>query len=163
MQPLQMCPLLYPCLPARPLARAQSCLQAEHKRRHSQAMQDGAAPLFIASQNGQVKTVKLFLEHRADPSQAMQDGATPLAVAKFQGHVEVTRLRALDRSSGPNRTVILVLSESSLYTAPSSVDAVLTRVALFLTCAQRQLSRRLVLSVLLVSPTPTYSHLPGPV
>jgi ankyrin repeat protein len=53
-------------------------LLLEHRADPSQATQNGATPLIIASFNGHVEAVKLLLEHRADPSQARKDGATPL-------------------------------------------------------------------------------------
>ena len=43
------------------------------------AMQGGATPLFIASQNGQVEVVlSLVSDARADKDIAMQGGATPI-------------------------------------------------------------------------------------
>ena len=58
------------------------------------AMNDGATPLFIASQEGQLEVAQLLLEANADKEKAvaMIVGATPLFIASQEGHMEVARL-----------------------------------------------------------------------
>ncbi|CAE7938928.1 ASB3, partial [Symbiodinium sp. KB8] len=56
------------------------------------AMLDGATPLFIAAQKGQLEVARLLLEANANMDKAAQDGTTPFFVAASYGQLEVVRL-----------------------------------------------------------------------
>lgn len=49
----------------------------------------GAAPLFMAAQNGHTKIVDLLLRNKADPNKRAPNGATPLLIAAQHGHTEI--------------------------------------------------------------------------
>ena len=53
---------------------------------------DGATPLYTASQKGHVEVVKLLCDAGAAKDQARNDGTTPLFAASQEGHVEVVKL-----------------------------------------------------------------------
>ncbi|EOD14178.1 hypothetical protein EMIHUDRAFT_370914, partial [Emiliania huxleyi CCMP1516] len=53
---------------------------------------NGATPLFMACQEGQLECVRLLLEAGAAIDQAEEQGATPLFAACHQGHLEVAKL-----------------------------------------------------------------------
>ena len=55
---------------------------------HTHAKDDGATPLFIAAQLGQVDAVKLMLIAGADKEAALDDGATSLWIAAKEGHTD---------------------------------------------------------------------------
>ena len=58
----------------------------------NQAENNGATPLFIASQEGHVDVVRqLLLREDADVNLAENNGATPLYIASQEGHVDVVR------------------------------------------------------------------------
>ena len=50
---------------------------------------DGATPLYIASQNGHVKVVEALLTAGADFNQPNKDGVTPFTAASQNGHLKV--------------------------------------------------------------------------
>ena len=52
----------------------------------NQAANDGATPLFIASQEGHAEVVSMLLAKQGvDVNQAMNDGCTPLCIASENG------------------------------------------------------------------------------
>ena len=57
----------------------------EAKAKVNQAKENGATPLFIASQKGKLEVVKVLIEAKAKVNQARGDGATPLYTASQQG------------------------------------------------------------------------------
>ena len=63
---------------------------------------DGATPLFIACQMGQVDAARLLLEKGAAVDRALEDGQTPLIIACKNGHVDAVRL-LLDQGADINR------------------------------------------------------------
>ena len=58
----------------------------------NKAINTGATPLFMASQNGRVEMVRMLLEHGADIDKANNNGITPLMIAEGVGHSEVATL-----------------------------------------------------------------------
>ena len=50
---------------------------------------DGATPLYVASQEGHTDVVAAFVSAGADVNQARDDGARPLHAASTQGHTEL--------------------------------------------------------------------------
>ena len=56
----------------------------------NQATNDGATPLFIASQKGHAEVVSLLLgKEGVDVNQATNNGTTPLYIASQEGHADV--------------------------------------------------------------------------
>ncbi len=75
-------------------------LQSEAKEKEGEKC-GGQTLLFVAAQNGYLKTVKLLLDHGADPNIPDEKGCVPLHVALFAGKKqEVTKLLLL---KGANR------------------------------------------------------------
>ena len=68
------------------------CLLSDAGADKDIAMQGGATPLFIASQQGRQEVVGRLSDARANKDIAMQD-ATPLLIASETGHLEVIRPR----------------------------------------------------------------------
>ena len=56
------------------------------------AINDGATPLFMSTQNGHQEVVKLLLANGAKVDLAMNDGRTALFVSRQNGHQEVAKL-----------------------------------------------------------------------
>jgi ankyrin repeat protein len=52
-------------------------------------MNDGATPLFIASQNGYIDIVRALIAAHAGVDIAANNGATPLSVARWDGHTDI--------------------------------------------------------------------------
>jgi ankyrin repeat protein len=65
--------------------------------------QDGATPLFIASQNGHIHSdvVNILLRNGAGVNVAMNDGTTPLFIASQNGHSDVVNI-LLQNGAGVN-------------------------------------------------------------
>ena len=57
-----------------------------------QMLLDGAAPLFVACQQGHAEVVRLLLEAGADKDKARYDGSTPVLAACTAGHFEIVQL-----------------------------------------------------------------------
>jgi hypothetical protein len=69
----------------------------------NQVMQDGATPLCIAAQSGNVDMVRcLMTELGADVNQAKRDGCTPLYIASEEGNLDVVRC-LVDLSADVNK------------------------------------------------------------
>ena len=56
------------------------------------ASNDGATPLYMAAQKGQLKVLHLLVKATADINKSMNGGVTPLMVAAWQGHADCLRL-----------------------------------------------------------------------
>ena len=56
------------------------------------AKNEGAAPLYVAKQEGHVDVVSVLLEQGADINKGTNEGATPLYMASQEGHVDVVRV-----------------------------------------------------------------------
>ena len=61
-------------------------------RRSAKPRQNGATPLLIASQEGELSCARLLLEAGAVVNQTDEDGATPLFMACQEGHLECVQL-----------------------------------------------------------------------
>ena len=57
-----------------------------------QADEEGATPLLVASQTGEIDCVRLMIAAGAAVNQADSDGFTPLCIACQNGHLECARL-----------------------------------------------------------------------
>ena len=79
----------------------------------TRARQDGATPLFMAAQEGQLEVARLLLNANADTDKATQDGATPFDVAAQRGHLEVLRLLQESNTDKSKRRKISVMRRSS--------------------------------------------------
>ena len=65
----------------------------------NQARNNGATPLFIASQNGHAEVVSMLLAKQGvNVNQAMNGGVTPLSASIKKGHTEVAKLLVLHGS-----------------------------------------------------------------
>ena len=53
---------------------------------------DGVTPLYMASQNGHVDTVKVLIDAGGDINQANHQGSTPLYAASWEGDIEMVQL-----------------------------------------------------------------------
>lgn len=54
--------------------------------------ENGASPLYVASEKGHTTTVQLLLANNARVDQAANDGVTPLWIACQEGHIDVVKL-----------------------------------------------------------------------
>jgi ankyrin repeat protein len=70
----------------------------------NKAMNDGATPLLVASQNGHVDVVRILIGRGADINKADNDGVTPLWIASLNGHVEVVSILA-ERGADINKAM----------------------------------------------------------
>ena len=64
------------------------CL-VEHGVDKDKAKNDGASPLYIATQNGHLPLVKYLVEQGANLNKADNDGWTPLHIAASKGHFDI--------------------------------------------------------------------------
>ena len=62
---------------------------------------DGATPLYIASQQGRTDTIALLLKANAHPNLQKDDGSTPLYIASQNGHTDTVAL-LLEANADPN-------------------------------------------------------------
>ena len=58
----------------------------------NKAINDGATPLFMSTQNGHQEVVRLLLANGAKADRAMNDGRTALFISRQNGHQEVAKL-----------------------------------------------------------------------
>ena len=80
------------------------------------ALRDGATPLWIACEKGQVDAARLLLDNGAGVDRADETGMTPLYIACWYGHVDVARLllerdAEVDRAKNDGFTPLLLVCQ----------------------------------------------------